>query len=334
MRWGVLGATAAISRRVMPAITTADRAVLAAVAGRPQNAVRVAEVAAAHGTTARADYAALLADPEIDAVYIALPNSQHVGWTLRALRAGKHVLVEKPMALTAEDVRAVAAEAAEAGRTVMEAFMYRHHPQQQRAAELLAAGEIGELRVVRAAYAFRMGDDPADIRLAPALGGGATWDVGCYAVDTALRYFGREPERVRATLSRRPGAGVDTSGTAVLDFGGGRSAVLDYAMDYGPRSWLELQGTHGSLTVADAWAGPCDDGVLTVRTGEGVREERIAATDHYRLQVEAFGAAARGRAPAPVTTEDSLRAVRVLQAVFASAAADGAPAAPGDAPAT
>ncbi|MFC3996480.1 Gfo/Idh/MocA family protein [Nocardiopsis sediminis] len=324
MRWGVLGASAAISRRVMPAIAAGGPTTLAAVAGRPQSAARTTEVAAAYGARAHHDYGALLADPAIEAVYIALPNSEHVGWTLRALDAGKHVLVEKPMALSEADAVRVQEAADAARRTVMEAFMYRFHPQQRRAADLLASGEIGDLRVVRASFAFLMGAAPGDIRLAPGLGGGATWDVGCYAVDAAMLHFGRAPRAVRAVLSRRPGADVDTSGTVLLDFGEGRSAVLDHSMDYGPRSWMELQGTHGSITIRNAWAGADEDGTLTVLGYAGTREESVPAADHYRLQVLALTDAARAGTPAPIPLSDSLRTVRVLEAVFASAADDGA----------
>ncbi|MFC4564305.1 Gfo/Idh/MocA family protein [Nocardiopsis mangrovi] len=324
MQWGVLGATAAISRRVMPAIAAGGRTELAAVAGRPRSAGRTAEIAAAYGARAHHDYDALLADPAIEAVYIALPNSEHVGWTLRALDAGKHVLVEKPMALSEADIVRVRDAAGAARRTVMEAFMYRFHPQQRRAAELLASGEIGDLRVVRASFAFLMGAAPGDIRLAAGLGGGATWDVGCYAVDAAMLHFGRAPRAVRAVLSRKAGADVDTSGTVLLDFGGGRSAVLDHSMDYGPRSWLELQGTRGSAAIRNAWAGAAEDGVITVVGEQGVRDETVPAADHYRLQVLALTDAVRAGAPAPIPLSESRRTARVLEAVFTSAAADGA----------
>lgn len=324
LRWGVLGATSYIATHLMPAITATPDCALTAVASRPDRAAAAAEIGRAFGATAHPDYATLLADPAIDAVYVPLPNADHVDWTLRALAAGKHVLVEKPMAMD-EDGCVCVEKAAEAGsRTVMEAFMYRFHPQQRRAAEILASGEIGELLLVRASFAFRIESGSGNIRLDPALGGGATWDVGCYAVDVPLLFFGQAPQQVSARFSSRPGLTVDTSATATMDFGQGRSAVVDYSLDYGPRAAYELQGTRGTLMVRNAWAMDGEDGVVTVLTEGGVREETVPAANHYQRQVEAFARAVRDGAPAPMSLTDSRRTARVGSALVASAAAGGA----------
>lgn len=324
LRWGVLGATSYIATHLMPAIARTPGCVLSTVASRPGGADRAAEAGRQFGATAHPDYAALVADPDIDAVYIALPNTDHVDWTVRALEAGKHVLVEKPMALDEAGCARIEDAARAASRTVMEAFMYRFHPQQARAAEVLASGEIGELRVVRASFAFTIESGSGNIRLEPSLGGGATWDVGCYAIDVPQLFFGQPPQQVSARFHTRPGESVETSVTGTMDFGAGRSAVFDYSIDYGPRAWYELQGTRGTLTVRNAWAMSGEDGVLTVLTSEGTRTETVPAANHYQLQVAAFARAVRTGAATPVTLTDSRRAARVGEALTASAAASGA----------
>lgn len=324
LRWGVLGATSYIGTHLMPAISQTAGCELVAVASRPERFSRAAEVGRIHGATAHPDYGSLIDDPRIDVVYIALPNSDHVDWTVRALEKGKHVLVEKPMAMVEEGCVRIEEAARKSSRTVMEAFMYRFHPQQRRAAELLRAGVIGELRVVRACFAFAIEEGSGNIRLEPSLGGGATWDVGCYAVDVPLLFFGRAPKQVNAHFSCRPGAEVETSAVATMDFGDGRRAVLDYSIDYGPRAWYELQGTRGTITVRNAWAMAEENGEITVLTADGVREETISAANHYRLQVASFAQAVRGDGPPHVTLADSRRTARVGAALVRSAAAGGA----------
>lgn len=336
LRWGVLGATAYISGLLLPAIARTAGCAVTAVASRPERHARAVEVAKPYGATAHEDYAALVADPDVDVVYIALPNTDHVDWTVRALAAGKHVLVEKPMAMGEDGVRRIERAAAEASRLAMEAFMYRFHPQQQRAADLLASGEIGELRLVRASFAFEIAGGSGNIRLDPALGGGATWDVGCYAVDVPQLFFGRAPERVGARFAGRDGDGdgdgVETSATAWMDFGGGRGAVVDYSIDYGPRAWYELQGTTGTISVANAWAMAGEDGAITVRTAERTRSETVPAVDHYQLQVAAFARAVTEGGPVPCPVAASRRTARVGAALVRSAAAGGAPVTTADEP--
>jgi len=316
LRWGVLGATAHISTRVAPAIHRTPGNTVTAVAARPGRVDASARFAGRFGATVHDGLDRLPADADVDAVYIALPNSEHVPWTLRALAAGKHVLCEKPLALAEAGVERV--RRAAGGLTVVEAYMYRFHPQQRRVAQLLASGAVGELRVVRAAFAGRM-DLVGNIRRDPALGGGATWDVGCYAVDVSLWAFGRLPLAVRARFHAEGGAAVDTSGVATLDFGEGCSALLDYGFDYGPRSRYELQGTHGSISVRNAWAGSGEDGVITLVTPEGTTVETIPAADPYEHQAAAFHEAVRtGNAPL-VTLADSRRTARVGEALVESA---------------
>ncbi|WP_309110660.1 Gfo/Idh/MocA family oxidoreductase [Saccharothrix sp.] len=316
LRWGVLGSTAFISTRVAPAVhRTPDNAVVA-VAARPGRLAASERFAAEFGARAHDGFEALLADDGVDAVYVALPNSEHVPWTLRALAAGKHVLCEKPLALSSADVSRVADAAG--GLTVMEAYMYRFHPQQRRVVELLASGVIGELRVVRASFAGLM-DPVGNIRYLPELGGGATWDVGCYAFDVPLWAFGQAPERVSARLYSKDGAQVDTSGVATLDFGDGRMAQIDYGFDYGPCARYELQGTHGSISVRNAWTGPDEECLITVVTDQGRREEVVAPADAYEHQAAAFAEAVRTGRPPLVSLADSERTARVGEALVEAA---------------
>jgi len=319
INWGVLGATASIAGLVMPAIAGTAGCRLAAVGSRPRSATRAAEIAARYGARQHRDYQALLDDPEIDAVYVALPNTEHLGWVLRALEQGKHVLVEKPVAMRTEDVHTIMGAAERAGRLVMEAFMYRFHPQQHRAAELLGSGVIGDLRVVRATFAFEIPSGSGNIRLDPILGGGATWDMGCYALDVARLYFGQEPLSVRAQFTARPGESVETSAAGTADFGAGRRAIFDYSFDYGPRAGYELQGRTGSITVHNAWAKAGEPGRITVRRGDETAEETIPAADHYACQVDAFSTAIRNGEPSPHPLSESLGTVRACAAVVSGA---------------
>jgi D-xylose 1-dehydrogenase (NADP+, D-xylono-1,5-lactone-forming) len=324
LRWGILGATAYISGLLITAIKLSHNGVLVALASRPHSADRAEALAHDHRAMLHKDYEALLSDPDIDAVYIPLPNTDHVEWTLRALAAGKHVLVEKPIAMSEADCRRIENAATQAGRAVMEAFMYRFHPQQHRAAELLAAGAVGDLRLVRASFAFAIESGSGNIRLNPELGGGATWDVGCYAVDVPLLFFDRAPQRVRAESTTRPGLQVDTSVAALLDFGDGRRAVIDYSIDYGPRAWYELQGETGTITVYNAWAID-EPGRITIRTQQGEREEQIRPAHHYEREVTAFAESVLDGRPVPLPLASSRRTTQVCASLVRSADADGAP---------
>ncbi|GAA3387505.1 Gfo/Idh/MocA family oxidoreductase [Cryptosporangium minutisporangium] len=318
----MLGATGYISSLLMPAIQASAGSSLVAVASRDRRGAEA--VADRFGCRAQPDYAALVADPDVDAVYVPLPNTEHLEWTLRALAAGKHVLVEKPLVLRGADFARIADAARAADRLVMEAFMYRFHPQQARAAALLAEGAVGPLRLVRASFAYPIASGSGNIRLDPALGGGATWDVGVYAVDVACAAFDRAPLTVSGQSTVRPGESVETSLAGVLDFGDGRRAVLDYSIDYGPCAEYQLQGESGTIVVPNAWAKDGEPGGVIVRTEKETWSEELPVVDHYQLQVEAFVEAARAGAASPLPLAASERTGRVAAALQA-AAADATP---------
>jgi xylose dehydrogenase (NAD/NADP) len=271
VRWGVLGA-AAITASMLPAIRAAAGAELAAVASR--RAAVAEEVADAWGA-GRAHggpdaYQRLLDDPEVDAVYVPLPNHLHAEWTIRALDAGKHVLCEKPLALTLAEVDAIAEASARTGRSVLEGFMYRFAPRWVQARRMVRDGAVGEPRVVRAAFGFPRPVDPGNYRFDPALGGGAVWDLGCYMINMARAMFAAEPVEV-AALGDLTAGGVEKSAQMLLDFGGGRAGVTHCGFDHvNPYSHVEVIGTEGWIALP----------------GTGVRQEPFTRLLHFRTPPE------------------------------------------------
>lgn len=225
LRWGFLGASR-IGNVLAPAMRAAGHRMVGVAARDPE---RAAAYARKHGfVRAHATYEALLDDPEIDAVYNALPNDLHFPWSARALQAGKHVLCEKPFMLNADEVRRIMDVQRGTGKVVMEAFMHRHHPQYARALSAVEQGELGDLRTANAFYRFRM-TNPDDYRWNPGQGGGALYDVGCYCVSALRLLLGREPRRVSAAL--HDVGGVDATLVGWLDFGGGFTAHLDCSVE-------------------------------------------------------------------------------------------------------
>jgi D-xylose 1-dehydrogenase (NADP+, D-xylono-1,5-lactone-forming) len=314
VRWGVLGA-ARINRRMIPGLKEASNAEVIGVASRAL--AKASETAQQFGLKmAFPSYEALLADKNIDAVYIPLPNALHPEWIIKAVEAGKHVLCEKPLALTVGEVRQVEEAAERTGKLVMEAFMYRFHPQHIRLRERIANGDIGEVRSVRGTYAFVLNTGGYNIRLDPKIGGGAVWDVGCYGINVARWMFGSEPRSVyaQATLEN----GVDTSTAVIMEFSGGKRATFDFGLNYGRRSFYEVIGTKGSLSVENAWQEPDLPAYVYYRNDKGLETEEIAPVSHFKLEAEAFGAAILEGKPAPLPLSDTLANTRVCQAVLQS----------------
>src|SRR5437773_7700724 len=240
VKWGIVS-TAHINRLVIPPAHESPKVELVAVASRDQ--ARAEAYAREWGIErAYGSYDALLEDPELEAVYISLPNTLHVEWSVRALEAGKHVLCEKPLSRRPDEVEAAFDAAERAGKLLMEAFMWRHHPQTRRLVELVRGGAIGELRLVRASFSFVLRDDP--VRLGPAFAGGALMDVGCYCV-SGSRLLAGEPETATAHRVRGP-TGVDVRLAGTLVFSGDVAAQLDCAFVLPPRQGLEAVGTDGS----------------------------------------------------------------------------------------
>ena len=317
VRWGILS-TARINAALIPGLKGSPDSELIAVASRTEERAaayaREWAIARAHGS-----YEALLADPEIEAIYISLPNGQHVDWSIRALKAGKHVLCEKPLARLPQDVERAFDEAERADRLLMEAFMWRHHPQSKRLRELVDGGAIGELRLVRASFSFPLGD-PDDIRLDPALGGGALMDVGCYCVSGA-RLLAGEPDAVSAQQVTTAD-GVDVRLAATLRHAGGVLTTLDCALDLPNRSELQAIGSGGVLSAHDPWH--CRAASFELLRGEEGETVSVNPADSYRLELENLSAAIRGEGAPLLGREDAVAQARVIEALYASADAGGA----------
>jgi len=268
-----------------------------------------------------ASYADLLADPDVDAVYIPLPNHRHADWSKRAADAGKHVLCEKPAALDAAQTADMIDHCTARGVVWMEAFMYRFHPQWRTVRRLLDEGAIGELRAVVAVFTFTV-RDPENVRRVPAYGGGSLYDVGAYCVNVSRWMFGRAPASVSG--SSLPSAeGVDEDFRGVLDFGDGGSALILSSLSQPYRHHVRLLGTEGDVTVPQAFVVRPDDRVAVIHTDADGRDEAhaIEAADEYQLELEHFAdCVLSGRSPDVVSHADTLANMRTIDALYASAA--------------
>jgi predicted dehydrogenase len=322
VKWGVLGVAKIAVEKVIPAMQRGEISQIAAIASRDLAKARAAAdmlgIARAYGS-----YEEMLADPEVEAVYNPLPNELHVPWTVRALDAGKHVLCEKPIALSAEEARALIAARARSGRIVAEAFMVRFHPQWRRARELVAAGSIGAVSAIQTFFSYRL-LDPANVRNRPP-GGGGLYDIGCYAVLTARYVFGAEPTRVVSTMDRDPNFRTDRLVSAILEFPGGRHLTFSAATQLSGHQRVTIVGEAGRIEIGIPFNAPPDRPTKIVidtgadLDGRGMRVEEFAACDQYTLQGDAFSRAVLEQAPFEYPIEDAIANMRVIDALFRSA---------------
>ena len=254
-RWGVLSTANIAVRKVIPGIQRADRCEVVAIASRdPQRASRFATahgIARAHGS-----YEALLSDPDVDAVYIPLPNHLHARWTVEAARAGKHVLCEKPLAMDGEEATRMVEACRSHGVRLMEAFMYRLHPSWEAVRQLVASGRIGDLRSVQSWFSY-FNDDPSNIRNIAETGGGALYDIGCYSINLSRMLFGGEPVRVEASMTRDPRTGVDVTTSAILEFDRGVS-TFTCSTRAEPDQRVHIYGTSGRISIGIPFNIPPD----------------------------------------------------------------------------
>jgi predicted dehydrogenase len=317
LRLGLLS-TARINAAIVRGAAASEAVDVVAVASRDPDRAR--EHAALHGIPrAHGSYAELLADPEVDAVYVPLPNGLHVDWTVAALEAGKHVLCEKPMSPDPAAVARAFDAAEREGLVLSEAFMWRHLPQTRALVEALP--RIGDLRLVRVAFSFDL-DRGDDVRLSTALEGGALMDVGCYCL-SAIRLLAGKPEEV-AGHAVRGGDGVDVRFTASLRMPGDVLGLFDCAMDLPDRRELEVVGADGRLLLRDPWFGAAPQ--ILVEAGGAVEELTPPAADPYRLELEDLAAAVAGERAPLLGREDAVGQARGLQALL-GAAAQGTPVA-------
>ena len=308
VRWGLLS-TARINEAILTGAAKTGTTEIVAVASRDQ--ARADEYAREHGLArAHGSYEALLEDDDVEVVYNSLPNSMHVEWSIRALEAGKHVLCEKPLDKSPGEVERAFGVADEAGRLLMEAFMYRHHPQTLKLAELVATGAIGELRNLRSVFTWMMSDD-TDVRLVPALDGGALMDLGCYCI-SMQRVLAGEPELVLGQQRVGP-TGVDLAFNGILRFAGDVLGTFHCGFDLPEANGIEAIGSEGVAIVPDPVR--CRDHHVLLN-GERVDVEDV---DRYCLQVANFSEAVRGEGAPLLGREDALAQARTIAALYRSA---------------
>lgn len=320
VRWGVLG-TARIADTVIPGLLKAGNSELVAVASR--DAEKAREWAQARGAKHYfSSYDEMLASDVIDAVYVPLPNALHVEWSIRAAEHGKHVLCEKPIATSASHVEELIAAERRNGVKIMEAFMYRFHPQTERTRQLVADGSIGELKIVRATFDFLL-SRPQDVRLSKELGGGALLDVGCYCVNISSLVVGAAPRAVTASAVWSEG-GVDTSLVGTLEFANGMLGVIDCSFQVGMsmQQGLQVSGTEGLIRVTHPFRMSEEDTFIIVDKAdkEGTVEQvRVPGGNEYQFMVEHFAGAVLNNTEPGYTLQDSLANMRVLDALIEAA---------------
>lgn len=323
VRWGVLGVASIAVRRVIPAMQKGEWSGVVAIASRElSKAERAAEalgVPKAYGS-----YEELLADPAIEAIYNPLPNNLHVPWSIRAAEAGKHVLCEKPLGVTADEARNLLAVRDRTGVKIGEAFMVRTHPRWLRTRELVQAGRIGQLRVISGSFSY-FNQDSGNIRNMPEHGGGALLDIGCYPVTLSRFMFGEEPSRAMGLVDRDPEAKTDRLTSAILEFPSGQ-AVFTCSTQLAYHQRMALLGTTGRIEIERPINPPNDQPSRILidddpgdPSGAGITAEIIDACDQFTIQGDLFSRAIREGGEVPVPLEDSIRNMRAIDAIFRSA---------------
>lgn len=321
IRWGVLGVANIAVKKVIPAMQKGERTTIAAIASRDlhraQKAAGQLQIPKAYGS-----YEELLADRHIDAIYNPLPNHLHVPWSIRAAQAAKHVLCEKPIALTAKEASELI-EVRNATRVkIGEAFMVRTHPQWLRAREIVRSGAIGELRAITSTFSY-FNRDPHNVRNIPEFGGGGVMDIGCYPITMSRFLFEREPSRAVALIDSDPDMGIDRLASAILDFAPGH-ATFTCSTQLVPFQSMQIFGTRGRAEIEIPYNIPpaepsrifIDDGAELA--GRSARVEKFPVTNQYTIQGDAFSRAIQEDGEAPVPLENALENMRVIEAVLRS----------------
>ena len=322
LRWGVLSTANIGIKKVIPAMQQGETITVAAIASRDLAKAKHA-AASLDIPTVYGSYEELLADPNIDAIYNPLPNQFHVPWTIKAAEAGKHVLCEKPISLTASEAKTLLEVRARTGVKIAEAFMIRSFHQWLRLRELLDQGRIGQLRSVTGFFSYN-NTDPNNIRNQAECGGGGIYDIGCYLIHASRYAFGQQPQRVVACLDRDPQFHTDRLGSAILEFAEGHS-IFTCSTQLIPYQRIHFLGTRGRIELEIPFNAPPDRPTRLFidstgdLSGSGISAEIFPADDQYTMQAEAFAKAVRERTEVPVTLEDAIGNMSVIEAVFESA---------------
>ncbi|MDF2790340.1 MAG: gfo/Idh/MocA family oxidoreductase [Neobacillus sp.] len=320
IRWGIIGCAGIAKHSVIPGIQKSETGEVAAIASRGlDKAKQTAEELTI--PTAYGSYEELLADPTIEAVYIPLPNHMHKEWVIRAAEAGKHVLCEKPLALTAQEAQEMAAACEKAGVVFAEAFMYRYHPRYSVIHDIIRSGEIGEIRGIHGTFTFNNAKDKNNIRYKQDWGGGSLYDVGVYPISAARMLLNEEPQAatVHALLSEEHDY-VDMMASGILEFNKGVALTFDCGMWATFRNTLEVLGTDGRIEVPSAYVVNQDErDNFFVHTKDGCREVEVPRLNQYALQADAIGRSIRNGEPLPFPASDAVLNMKVLDACLTSA---------------
>lgn len=318
VRWGVMGCAGIADWGVLPGLKMTDVATLTAVASRTLSKAQA--FAEKHGASKPyGSYEELLADPDIEVVYIPLPNGLHAEWTIKSMRAGKDVLCEKPIAMNAAEAREIEAVRQQTGRLCIEAFAYRFNPVVAKAIEISRSGDLGELRFISTCTSFFMAEpDPKNVRLLAGFGGGALYDVGCYAINAQRMFAGREPLTAWATMKWSDRFGVDMSGTAMLDFGDGLKGTLGWGFETSYASPPSVSGTQASLVAPFGWRAPEGHPALLLISGGKVKEIQLEHKNDYMGEVQDMSEAVRGLHPPKYVAEPLELNMRVIDACYKS----------------
>ncbi|WP_151733637.1 Gfo/Idh/MocA family protein ['Paenibacillus yunnanensis' Narsing Rao et al. 2020] len=318
LKWGILGCAQIATKAVIPAIQESESGVVTAIASRSMDKSRpVAEefgIEKAYGS-----YEELLADPEIGAVYIPLPNHLHREWVIRAAEAGKHVLCEKPIALNSREAAEMVQACRSAGVHLAEAYMYRHHPRIAQLQEMIARGDIGELRSIRGTFTYNDAEDTGNIRFRSAWGGGSLYDVGCYPLSAARLLYGTEPEAVTVQAMFSPEHdGVDMMASGLVEFPGGAGLIFDCGMWAYNRQLLEVLGTEGRIEIPMPFNARFEDAGFTLYKGDEAVLIQAPGANPYVYQADHFAAAVSGAAPAHAP-EDPVLNMKLIETCLESA---------------
>lgn len=323
LRWGILSTANIGMAKVIPAIQQAERCTVVAIASRDGAAARSAAdelgIPDAYGS-----YEELLAAPDVDAVYIPLPNHLHAEWTKNAAAAGKHVLCEKPLALTSADAQEMVDTCAAAEVVLMEAFMYRLHPTWVAVRELVAAGRIGEVMAMQTWFSY-FNDDPENIRSIPEIGGGALMDIGCYGINASRLVLGGEPTQVEASITRDPTMGIDIVASAILEFGD-VPATFTVSTRCETDQRVDIYGTEGRISIPIPFNIPWDQPTRVFLiaggappTDPGTEVLTFPVANQYSIEAEVFARAVLDGASLPFPPEDGVANMRVIERIFAVA---------------
>ncbi len=323
VRWGILSTADIGMSKVTPAIQRAENCEVVAIASRGN--ARAADAAAELGIPAAyGSYEDLLAANEVDAVYIPLPNNLHAEWVIKAASAGKHVLCEKPLAMSVVQAEEMARACRDAGVKLQEAFMYRHHPTWVEAVRLLREGRIGDLVGVQSWFSF-YNDDPINIRNRPENGGGAIMDIGCYNINVARMLFGAEPVRIESVIHRDAGMGIDILSSAILVFPGGGQSTFTCSTRADNAQRVHIVGTVGRIEFEVPFNPPPDRETRIFVTVDGDpvaanATETIVfpAVDQYTVQARLFAQAVLDDTPVPVPISDAIANMRVIEGILAT----------------